>query len=90
MRALARELQRVLFARHAGSGTTPSISLGRSIPVCSPMPELVGHVLDHVAVAVGELADFEEVRVRGDLQRFDQPDRAVVGLPALQNCSVET
>ena len=56
------------------------ISLGRSMPVCSPMPSFVRLALDHVAVAVGELAGFEEVGVGGDLQRFDQADRAVVGL----------
>ncbi len=53
---------------------------GRSIPVGSPDPELVGHALDDRAVRVGALADFEEVGVRGDLQRFDEPDRAEVGL----------
>ena len=41
-------------------------------------PQLVGHVLDHRAVAVVHLADFEEVRVRGDLERFHESQRAVV------------
>ena len=36
--------------------------------------------LDHAAVAVGALADFEEVGVGGDLQRLHQPDRAEFGL----------
>ena len=44
-----------------------------------PDPELMGLVLDHVAVGVGALADFEEVGVRGDLQRLHEPDGAVVG-----------
>ena len=43
-------------------------------------PQLAGHALDHGAVGVGALADFEEVRVRGDLQRLHEPDRAEVGL----------
>ena len=42
--------------------------------------QLVGLVLDHVAVGVGALADFEEVGVGGDLQRFDEADGAVVGV----------
>ncbi len=43
-------------------------------------PEPLGHVLDHVAVAVGVLADREEIGVGGDLERFDQRQGAVVGL----------
>ncbi len=70
----------LLRAPRRGRGRCRSISLGRSMPVWLADAELVGHVLDHVAVAVGELADFEEVGVRGDLQRFHQPHRAVVGV----------
>ena len=40
-------------------------------------------VLDHVAMAVGEIADREEVRVRRDLQGFDQPHRAIVGVAGI-------
>ena len=90
--ALARELLRVLtFARQRGRGRRPWNSLGRSIPVCSPIAEFARLALDHVAVAVGELADFEEVGVRGDLQRFDEPDRAVVGVARrCRTAAVET
>ncbi len=43
--------------------------------------QLVRHVLDHFAAVVEcQLADFEEVGVRGDLQRFDEAHGAVVGV----------
>ena len=42
-------------------------------------PQLARLVLDHGAVGVGALADFEEVGVGGDLQRLHEPDGAVVG-----------
>ena len=44
------------------------------------MPSWCAIALDDVAVRVGALADFEEVGVGGDLQRFDEPDGAVVGV----------
>ena len=67
----------------AASGTTPSNSLGRSMPVWLADPELARLALDHGAVAVGALADFEEVGVGGDLQRLHEPDGAVFGVPGV-------
>src|SRR6202035_6089546 len=46
----------------------------------APDAESTRFALDHVPVAVGELAHFEEVRVRGDPQRVDQADGTVVGV----------
>ena len=86
------QLERVLVLRatRASGSRRRTRSAGRC-PVGSPTPSSCAIVLDHVAVAVGELADFEEVGVRGDLQRFHERRRRRSRLcPALQNCSVET
>ncbi len=77
---LAFGFERVLFgqplaARHDARELARQVDAGRL-----PDAEFVGLLLDDfAAVFVGQLADGEEVRVGGDLQRFDEPDRAVVG-----------
>ena len=69
--ALAVELELVLFvAPCVCRARRLSNSLGRSIPVGCADAEFAALSLDDVAVAVGALADFEEVGVGGDLQRF--------------------
>ncbi len=45
-----------------------------------PNSETMGHVLDDVAVAVGAFSRFEEVGIGGNLQRFNQVARAIVGV----------
>ena len=73
--ARTRARPRSAFARQARSGTTPVISLGRSMPVCWPTPSLCASFWITLPWLLAQLADFEEVRVGGDLQRFDEPDR---------------
>ncbi len=79
--AFAFGFERVLFgaplARRAPRRGTRSAGRSRS---ARPTPSSWAMFWITFAVAVGELADFEEVGVGGDLQRFHQPDRAVVGV----------
>ena len=78
--ALARELFGGHLGAPGGRGHQARDLAGQVDPRLLADAELLCLLLDHRPVAVGQLARFEEVGVRGHLQRFHQRHRPVVGL----------